>query len=74
MVEVLKGSVYVDIVRGRIRPDYWEAYYHLGYLYSDMGRNAEAIRMFEKAVKLKPNFPEIWDQLDRLKKGESEKS
>ena len=59
--EVLETSV-------KLNPDYWEAYYHLGYVYGGMGRLAEGIAAFEKALELRPNFPEVKIELDRLRK------
>ncbi|ALA58741.1 tetratricopeptide repeat protein [Nitrospira moscoviensis] len=44
---VLKKSIPLD-------PDNWEAYYHLGYVYGDMGQLEEAIRYFEETLKRQP--------------------
>ncbi len=41
-----------------LRPDDWEAYYHLGYVYHDMAKYEEAIAWFKKALEKRPNFPE----------------
>jgi tetratricopeptide (TPR) repeat protein len=56
--EVLEASV-------KLNPDYWEAYYHLGYVYGGMGRLAEGIAAFEKALARKPNSPEMETELAR---------
>lgn len=56
--EVLEASV-------KLNPDYWEAYYHLGYVYGGMGRLAEGIAAFEKALERKPNSPEMEIELNR---------
>jgi tetratricopeptide (TPR) repeat protein len=58
--EVLEVSV-------KLKPDYWEAYYHLGYVYGGMGRLAEGIAAFEKALARKPNSPEMEIELARLR-------
>lgn len=42
--EVLKASIPLD-------SDNWEAYYHLGYVYGDMGHYEEAIGYFEEVLK-----------------------
>lgn len=44
---VLKKSIPLD-------PDNWEAYYHLGYVYGDMGQFEEAIGYFEETLKRQP--------------------
>lgn len=46
-----------------LKPHDWEAYYHLGYVYSDMGKYREAVAMFEKVLERQPNFPEVVEQL-----------
>lgn len=56
--EVLEASVLLN-------PDYWEAYYHLGYVYGGMGKLAEGIAAFEKALARRPDFPEVKIELDR---------
>jgi tetratricopeptide (TPR) repeat protein len=56
--QVLEASV-------QLNPDYWEAYYHLGYVYGGMGRLAEGIAAFEKALERKPNSPEMETELAR---------
>jgi tetratricopeptide (TPR) repeat protein len=58
--EVLEHSIH-------LKPAYWEAYYHLGYVYSDMGRSVEALAMFEKTLQRRPNFPEVETEVKRLR-------
>jgi tetratricopeptide (TPR) repeat protein len=58
--EVLEVSV-------KLNPDNWEAYYHLGYVYGGMGRLAEGIAAFEKALARNPNSPEMEIELARLR-------
>jgi len=50
--EVFKASIPLD-------PDNWEAYYHLGYVYGDMGQYEEAIQYFEESLKRRPGSLEI---------------
>lgn len=50
--EVFKTSIPLD-------PASWEAYYHLGYVYGDMGQYEEAIRYFEESLKRRPNSLEV---------------
>jgi tetratricopeptide (TPR) repeat protein len=50
--EVLEASI-------PLRPEDWEAYYHLGYVYRDMWRPQEAIAWFEKALERRSDFPEV---------------
>jgi tetratricopeptide (TPR) repeat protein len=57
--EILEASV-------QLNPAYWEAYYHLGYVYGGMGKFAEGIAAFSKALERKPNFPEVEVELARL--------
>jgi len=54
--EILEASI-------PLNPDDWEAYYHLGYVYTDMGKPEEAIFMFEKVLERQPNFPEVNEQI-----------
>lgn len=50
--EIFKASIPLD-------PDNWEAYYHLGYVYGDMGQYEEAIMYFEESLKRRPGSLEI---------------
>jgi tetratricopeptide (TPR) repeat protein len=50
--EVFKTSIPLD-------PDNWEAYYHLGYVYGDMGQYEDAIMYFEESLKRRPGSLEI---------------
>ncbi|HET6370511.1 MAG TPA: tetratricopeptide repeat protein, partial [Nitrospiria bacterium] len=49
-----------------LNPENWEAYYHLGYIYSDLGKYKEAAEMFEKVMERQPRFPEVQAQLTGL--------
>jgi hypothetical protein len=49
-----------------LNPDNWEAYYHLGYIYSDLGKYKEAAEMFEKVMERQPRFPEVQAQITGL--------
>ena len=60
-VELIKASIPLD-------PDNFGAYYHLGYVYSSMGRLPEAASMFEKVLERLPNYAEIKEQLAILRK------
>lgn len=59
--EVLERSI-------GLKPYHWEAYYHLGYVYSDMGRSTDALAMFQKTLERQPNFPEVEEEIARLQK------
>jgi tetratricopeptide (TPR) repeat protein len=56
---ILKSSI-------PLNPENWEAYYHLGYIYSDLGNYKEAAEMFEKVMERQPRFPEVQAQLTGL--------
>ena len=58
--EVLERSI-------PLNPDYWEAYYHLGYVYADLGRQEDAVAMFKKVLERNPNFPEVETEIAKLK-------
>jgi len=47
----------------RRHPDHAPAYYYLGGLTGDAGDIAEAIRCYERAVELKPDYPEALNNL-----------
>jgi len=47
--------------------DFW-AHYHLGHTLRDLGRIADAIAVYERALALKPGFPEIEMELSLLRK------
>lgn len=50
--EMFKASIPLD-------PNNWEAYYHLGYVYGDMGHYEEAITYFEESLKRRPGSLEV---------------
>jgi tetratricopeptide (TPR) repeat protein len=47
----------------RLKPDYSEAYYNLGFVHLVQNKLEEAIVYFEKALQLKPNYTEAHDNL-----------
>ena len=47
--------------------DFW-AHYHLGHALRDLGRVPEAISVYERALALKPGFPEVEMELSLLRK------
>jgi tetratricopeptide (TPR) repeat protein len=47
--------------------DFW-AHYHLGHTLRDLGRVLEAISVYERALALKPGFPEVETELALLRK------
>ena len=51
----------------QLDPDDWWSYFHLGYVYKDLGRYAEAVRMFEKVLKYRPSFPLVQRDLVELR-------
>lgn len=59
--EVLEKSI-------ELRPEDWEAYYHLGYVFLDMGKLQDATAWFEKALERRPDFPEVEEIIARLKR------
>jgi len=59
--EVLEGSI-------PLNPDYWEAYYHLGYVYGGMGRLQDSLAMFEKTLERRPEFPEVETRIANLRR------
>ncbi len=58
--QILETSIPLD-------PDDWQAYYQLGYVYSELGEYRKAVPMFEKALERKPHFPEVQAQLTGLR-------
>ena len=59
-IEILEAAVPLE-------PENWMAYYHLGYAYQAIRRNAEAIVMFEKVLEIRRDYPEIVRQLRTLR-------
>jgi tetratricopeptide (TPR) repeat protein len=59
--QVLEASIPMN-------PDDFEAYYHLGYVYSGLGRYADAIAMFEKVLERRPSMPEAEAEIAKLRK------
>ena len=59
--QVLEASLALD-------PHDFEAYYHLGYVYSGLGRYADAIAMFEKVLERQPNMPEANAEIAKLRR------
>jgi tetratricopeptide (TPR) repeat protein len=47
--------------------DFW-AHYHLGHVLRDLGQTSEAIAIYERALALKPGFPEVETELSLLRK------
>jgi tetratricopeptide (TPR) repeat protein len=60
-IALLESSIPLD-------PDSWWAYYHLGYAYRDVGRLEDAVAMFQKVLERRPNYPEIEQQLQFLRR------
>lgn len=59
--EVLEGSI-------PLNPGYWEAYYHLGYVYGGLGRLEDSLAMFEKTLERRPDFPEVETRIANLRR------
>jgi tetratricopeptide (TPR) repeat protein len=59
--EVLENSI-------PLNPDYWEAYYHLGYVYGGLGRLQDSLAMFEKTLERRPDFPEVETRIANLRR------
>lgn len=47
----------------RLKPDYAQAYYNLGLMYSEMGQYDLAKRLFEEAIRFKPNYAKAYYSL-----------
>ena len=47
----------------RFKPDYTEAYNHLGVVLSAQKRTSEAIEYFKKALRLDPNYAEVYNNM-----------
>jgi tetratricopeptide (TPR) repeat protein len=50
----------------RLKPAHADIFYHLGIVYAEKGRNADAVRSFERALALAPGSPEAVDARRRL--------
>jgi predicted O-linked N-acetylglucosamine transferase (SPINDLY family) len=50
----------------KIKPDFPEAHYNLGYVLEINGRFNEAAESFKRAVELKPNFAEAYNMLGKI--------
>lgn len=59
-IALLQASIPMD-------PKSFWAYYHLGYVFRNTGRTQEAITMFERVLELRPNIPEVNEQLRSLR-------
>jgi len=44
----------------KIEPNLPEAWYNMGYIYSEKGEYNKAIKCYKKAIKIKPNYAEAW--------------
>jgi hypothetical protein len=60
-IEILRASI-------PLKPDDYEAYYHLAFSYLTAGRTEEARSMLEKTLQLRPNFPEVEAELAKLRR------
>jgi hypothetical protein len=58
-IELIKTSIAWD-------PQNASAYYHLGYIYRDLGRFDESRAMFEKVLQIRPHFPEIQSEILKM--------
>jgi tetratricopeptide (TPR) repeat protein len=59
--QVLEASLALD-------PQDFQAYYHLGYVYTGLNRYADAIAMFEKVLERQPNMPEANAEITKLRR------
>jgi protein O-mannosyl-transferase len=62
------GRVMAEAIRHyeeavRIRPDYPEAHYNLGFAFVQLGRMQEGIEQYQLAVRFKPDYAEAEDNL-----------
>ena len=51
----------------RLDPTSATAHYHLAQAVAVAGRNAEAVQLLEETLRLKPDYPEARQLLERLK-------
>ena len=49
-----------------IKPDYADAYYNIGVLFQEVGKNNFAEEHYKKAIFLKPNYPEAHNNLGSI--------
>jgi tetratricopeptide (TPR) repeat protein len=47
----------------RLKPDYWEAWYNLGVIYSILGQYDKGVSAFQEAIRLKPDYVIAWYNL-----------
>ena len=74
-IESFANSVYENYVRRQlihigekivINSEYSEAYNNLGAAYQDLSNNEEALKNFQKAIKIKPNYNEAYNNLGMI--------
>ena len=46
-----------------LNPDYKEAYWAIGFLYSDLNKTDDAIKIFKQVIQIDKNSPEAWNNL-----------
>jgi tetratricopeptide (TPR) repeat protein len=62
-----EGANWLQEAATRDPSDFW-AHYHLGHALRDLGRVPEAVAVYERALTLKPGFPEVETELGLLRK------
>ena len=50
-----------------LEPRHWNALHGMGLIYEEMGEPGEALRWFEKALKLYPKMPQLREHIDQLR-------
>ena len=70
-VEYLAGdydSSIADVKKAlSLEPRHWNALHGMGLIYEEMGEPVEALRWFEKALKLYPQMPQLREHIDQLR-------
>ena len=67
-ISVANGTAALEIAMKaiNIKPDYSDAYYNIGVLFQEVGKNDFAEENYKKAIYLKPNYPEAHNNLGSI--------
>jgi hypothetical protein len=56
----------------QLKPDFVEAYNHLGILLNELGRSVEAIEIFRKAIQYDPGYSELYNNIGMALKNQEQ--